>query len=408
MTTYVAPGTKNPYRGGVTGGSIPGDAATGHLKRLVDEYVEAYDPWVTPTYSKILSDGKKGVINQLKVEDGIKRQRLLTVPLTSNYTVASTTLTVGTTNIALLQKNMVFQIGAEIFWATADPDTAAGTIAVAFAQAGTSNAAHASGDNVVVIGLATTFDGPTYPNAPSIYGDFVYNHPQRFASQHTFDDLAIVTPDWERDGNNKLAEMMEEETKYVKMIVNRAVIYGKRQEGTLATGATRPSLMGGIGQMLTTNVGTISPNGSNLSVYHIEDITASVWSKYRQMATTMVMSLNTKRIWNRLINPYRQGTLTDSTLKLKLDSVELETGTFTSLIEPDMPDGEIWGLDFSGFKWFTYQGQDWDVRDTSDPTRMAKSKGLNGTFSMLMPGEPLMWRISGFNQTLSAYPPISV
>lgn len=408
MATYVPPGVKNPYRGGVANGSIPGDAATGHLKRLVDEYVEAFDPWVTPTYSKILSEGQKGVINQLKVEDGIKRQRLLTVPLTSNYTSGGTSLTVGTTNVPLLQKNMVFQIDSEIFWATADPDAAAGTIAVVGAQAGTSAANHTAPANVIVIGLATTFDGPTYPNAPSIYGDFVYNHPQRWASQHPLDELAVVTPDWERDGANKLAELMEEETKYVKLMVNRACILGKRQEGTLATGAQRPSLMGGIGQFLTTNVGTISPNGSNLSPYHIEDITSVVWSKYRQMATTMVMNLNTKRIWNRLINPYRQGTLEDTSLTLKLDTVELETGTFTAFIDPDMADGEIWGIDFSGIKWFTYQDQDWDMRDTTDPTRMAVSKAITGTFSMLMPGEPLMWRVSGFNTNLAAYPPISL
>ena len=408
MTTYLSPGVKNPYRSGVSNGSIPGDAATGHLKRLVDEYVEAYDPWVTPTYSKVLDEGEKGVINQLKVEDGIKRQRLLTVPLDSAYTATDTVLDVGTTNIALLQKNMVFQIDDEIFWATADPDTSAGTIAVVYAQAGTSNANHDAAADVLVIGLATTFDGPTYPNAPSIYGDFVYNHPQRWASQHPLDELAVVTPDWERDGNNKLAELMEEETKYVKLMVNRAILRGKRQEGTLATGATRPSLMGGISQFLTTNVGTVSPSGSNLSPYHIEDITATVWGKYRQMATMMCMNLNTKRIWNRLINPYRQGTLQDDTLNLTFDSVELETGTFTAFIEPDMPDGEIWGLDFGGFKWFTYQGQDWDIRDTTDPTRMAVSKAITGTFSMLMPGEPLMWKLSGFNTTLAAYPPIGL
>ena len=59
-----------------------------------------------------------------RVEDGIKRQRLLTVPLTSNYTSGGTSLTVGTTNVPLLQKNMVFQIDSEILWATADPDAA--------------------------------------------------------------------------------------------------------------------------------------------------------------------------------------------------------------------------------------------------------------------------------------------
>lgn len=402
MVQYIAPGVINPYRSGVSGGSIPGDAATGHLKRLIADYVDELEPWDTPLYTAIVSGARKRTINQLKVETGIKRTRPMFVALTGAYSTTDALITVGSTNAALLQRGMVFRIENERFWATADPNVTAGTIAVAYAQAGTSNAAHASGTRVEIIGTATTLDGPSYYNSPTIYGDFAYNHPQRFQGQITIDEMAKETPDWEYEGD-KLLEMISNEAKYQKIMCHKAIIHGLRQEGTLASGATRPSLMGGIPQFLTTNVRTITGNAP-LSVYDVETISSAVWASYRRMARKMVMSLNTKLAWNRLINPYRQGTLTDTKLRLKLDSVELETGEFDTMVDPYMPDGEIWGLDFSGFEWCTYKNHDWQTRDTKNPTTMADARAVVGSFSMLMPKEPLMWRITGFSTNLLDYP----
>jgi hypothetical protein len=403
MTTYVGPGVVNPYRSGVTGGSIPGDAATGHLKRLVADYIDELEPWDTPLYTEILRSARKRTVNQLKVETGIKRTRPMFVALTGAYTATDALITVGASNAALLQRGMVFRIENERFWATADPNISAGTIAVAFAQAGTSNANHDSGTRVEIIGTATTLDGPTYYNSPTIYGDFAYNHPQRFQGQITVDEMAAVTPDWEYDGANKLLEMISNEAKYQKIMLNKAIIHGLRQEGTLASGATRPSLMGGIPQYLTTNVRTITGNAP-LSIYDIETVTGTVWSTYRRMARKLVMSYNTKISMNRLVNPYRQGTLTDNRVKLTLDEIEVETGNFTMMVDPYMPDGEIWGLDFDGFEWLTYQDHDWQVRDTKDPTTMADARAVVGAFSMLMPKEPLMFRITGFSTNPLDYP----
>src|SRR5690606_21723 len=117
------------------------------------------------------------------------------------------------------------------------------------------------------------------------------------------------------------------------------------------------------------------------------------------------MSMSTKRAWNRLINPYRQGSLTDTSLNLKLDTVELETGTFEVMVDPYMPDGEIWGLDFSGFNWYVYKDHDWQVREFTDSLgAMAQASAVLGAFSMLMPKEPLMFRITGFSTDVSHYP----
>ena len=156
MTTYVGPGVVNPYRSGVSGGSIPGDAATGHLKRLVADYIDELEPWDAPVYTEILKSAKKRTVNQLKIETGIKRTRPMFVALTGAYTAADALITVGSTNAALLQRGMVFRIENERFWATADPNITAGTIAVAFAQAGTSNVNHTSATRVEIIGTATT------------------------------------------------------------------------------------------------------------------------------------------------------------------------------------------------------------------------------------------------------------
>lgn len=403
MPTYRGPQTVNPYPGGVTGGFIPGDAATGHVIRSIAEYADELEPWDTPTYSEILKSAKKRTINQPKAETGIKRTRPMFVTLTASYSTTNTTLTVGTTDIALLQKGMVFRIDNERFWATADPNLGAGTIAVAYAQGGTTNANHASGSRVEIIGTATTLNGPKYTNAPMIYGDFSYNHPQRFQGQLTFDEMAIVTPDWEYDSANKLTEAIANEVKYQKIMVNKAIIHGLRQAGSLSSGAETPSLMGGIPQFLTTNVRTVT-GSAPLSIYDIEEITNQVWSSYRQMARKMVMSQRTKQCLNRLINPYRQGTLVDARVKLVLDSIEIETGVYEAMIDPYMPDGEIWGLDFTGFEWLTYKDHDWQVRETKDASSMSDARAVVGAFSMLMPKEPLMWRLTGFSTNPLDYP----
>lgn len=400
--TYRSPMTGNPYNDSVTGGYIAGDAATGATIRLIADVVDVLEPWDTPMLTKIQSAAKKSTVNQLKIEQLTRRQRPHTTTISANYTSGGTFLTFGTTNIKLFGKGMVLKIGSELFWTTDEPNATAGTIAVVGGQGGSTPANHTSGDAVRVVGKATTLDGPNYTRAPVIYGDFLYNYPQRFESKLDFDDMAIVTPDWEISGD-KLAERITEEAKNLKILLDEAIHHSLRQQGSLSSGSETPSLMGGIPQFLTTNVTTISPSRA-LSIFDIESASAAIWATYRRMATTLVMSMNTKRSFNRLINPYRQATFMDTTLKAKLDTVELETGTFDVMVDPYMPDGEIWGLDFSGFHWITYKGGDWQVREVSDPDVMAKAKAVVGIFSLLMPKEPLMFRITGFSTTLTDYP----
>lgn len=408
MATTIGPGLLNPYYGSVTGATIPGDAATGHAKRLVASYVDELEPYDTPLYTAVKSKAQKKTINQYKVESHMSRARPLKTTLAgAAYTTTGTSLNFGTTNIKYLQKGMVLKIEDEIFWTTADPDLAAGTIAVAYEQAGTTNANHAQHTEVLMIGTASPLNGPAYYVSPVIYGDFNYNYIQRFLASIKMDELLRVTPDLEYE-SDKLLEFIETEMKNQKILCNQALVYGKRQEGTLSSGAERPPLMGGIGPMITTNVTTIG-NNAPLSVYHIEEISSTVWSTYRgTFARDMWMSLKTKRSMNRLLNPFREATVKDTEMNLTFDVVNLETGQFRCMVDPYIPDGEIWGLNLSEFAWYTYQGQDWRIDDVEDNGTLADQKGIVGVFSQLPLKEPLQWKITGFSTNLNDYPAINL
>jgi hypothetical protein len=403
MPTVFGPGTVNPYSGSVPGASIPGDAATGHAKRLISSFVDELEPYDTPMLTALRSSAKKVTVNQIKIEGHIKRARPLQTTLAGGaYSTSQTSLNLGTTNIKYFQKGMVVKIDNEIFWTTADPDLAAGTIPVAFEQAGTTNAGHAQHAVVDIIGTASPLNGPEYYISPVIYGDFNFNYIQRFLASIRVDELTRKTPDLQHE-TDKLLDMIATEAKNQKILLNKAIIAGRRQEGSLAVGSARPPLMGGIGSYLTTNVRTIT-GGSPLSVFDIEEVSSNVWSTYRQMSRTMFMSMRTKRSFNRLMNPHREGTFQDTTMNLVVEKVRLETGEFSTVVDPYMPDGEIWGLDLSGFEWYTYNGMDWRTDDVEDNGTLSDQKGIVGVFSMLPVKEPLMWRITGFSTNLNDYP----
>lgn len=407
-TQYVGVGTYNPYRSGVTGGTIPGDANTGHLKRDISAFVEAMEPTETPIYSTALSKGRKRTVEQVKVESGIKHRRIFKTALSANHNNSTTTLTVGTTDIKLLQKHMVLRIvdatnGDEIVWCTADPDLGAGTIAILRAQGGTSAAAHDSGCVVQMVGTANPLNGPDFVTSPVVYGEFINNYVQRFTAGIKLDRLARRTPDLERTGD-KLVQFIQEETQNQKDLVERALIYGKPQEGSLSSAT--PPLMGGIGHFLTTNTTNLA--GAPLSAFDIEEITSSIWSAYGEnVPKTLIMNLKTKRILNRLLNPYREITGSDTSLDLRFQKVTLETGTFEFMVSRYLPDGEIWGINWDNFEWCTYRDGNWSVEDVPE-TGFYNQKAISGTFSLLFRSEQASFRIYGFNTDLNAYPSVNL
>lgn len=403
--TMISPGLVNPYGSSqITHGSIPGDAATGHLKRFIGPYVDALNPMATRVLDALKSRAEQKTTNQLKIEQHTDGSRVFKTTLAGGaYTATGSSLNLGTTNIKHFQKGMVLKIESEYFWTNADPNVAAGTISVAYAQAGSSNANHAQNVAVHIIGTANPLNGPAVYLSPAIYGEFAWNTIQRFNGAHTFDTIANKTPDLQYDSSNKIEEWIEKEAKSQKVLLNKACMFGQRQLGDLTPGSEIPPMMRGIQNWLTTNVTTLT-GSPPLTMFDIEEETASVWAEYETMAKTIMASMNTKRAINRSLNIIRQAEAGETTFTQKVDMIELETGTFEFLVDPFMPDGEIWGVDFSGMEFYTFEGEDWTTEPVETSTPFAVKQSVSGTFSLLVPKEPLMWKITGFSTDLSDYP----
>ena len=400
MPTYVGPGVLNPYSSGTSGGTIVGDASTGQLKRDVSPFIDALEAYDTPTLDAIT---KSGVATQVKHEWGIKNQRPLRTTLGASYTSGGTTLTFASGFGPNLMKYQVFKIldatnGDEFMWASSE--RVGDTITVVFAQGGTLNASHASGLTVELLQTAQPLTGPDHPISPIIYGGLNFNYCQRDGDSFKIDRVANATSDLEKGMGDRIADELTEVARIQKIKLNKALLAGGRQLGAPAT-PTAP-MMGGIKGYLTTNATNLS--SATLSIFDIDTITSTVWSTYRNnVARRIWMSLNSKRILSRLFILQRDGNWQDKSINTVLNSVEFETGKYEFIVDPYMPDGELWGIDTSGIKLMPYKDNDWHTLDLAI-TGEYIWKSLSGTFTMEMNKEPLMWRLYGFDTTLSNYP----
>lgn len=417
MTTYVGGGqVTNAYFDSVSGGFIPGGVDIGqHGLRDVSAFMEELEPSKTPVLSSISG---RGTVSQLKYEWGLKRLRPHSFALANNLTTTTTSLNLGTTHIKKIQKYMVLRLinptlGDEILWCSADPNLSAGTVTVVRAQGGTSDpgATHTTTavTSVEIIGIAEPITGVDHAISPYLYGDWFYNTIQRFSGGPKMDNIARFTADHERGSGDKMVQLLREEMVNQKILLEKAVLLGGRQTGAPAT--PTPPMFGGIRFYLGTadsnnNVRTVT---GTLGVYDFEEITAAVWASYTDnTALKCLCNMKTKRIVNRLLNPFRgSDDASNNKLNLKFDSFDLETGNITFLPpHPWMPDGEIWGLDFDGMSVPSYVGEgngDWHVEENA-VSGSYQWKSLTAVKGFKFEGEPRCWRITGFSTDLNQYP----
>lgn len=402
--TTVGAGVINPYNSGTSGGTIVGDAATGSQRRDLGPYVDALEGYDTPTLD---NTPKSGMATQLKHEWGIKNQRPLRTTLGASYTAGGTTLTLATGFGVNAMKYMVYKVldptnGDEIFWASEERsgDTAPGLV---YAQGGTSNNNHASGLTVEILGTAQPLTGPDHPISPIIYGSLNYNYPQRFGDSFKIDLVANATSDFEKPADRIVSELAEV-ARIQKLELNKTLIHGGRQAGVPGT-PTAP-MMGGYKSYFATNTTNLS--SATLSLFNIDDITTTAWGTYRnKIARKVWCSIGSKRIISRLFLAQRQGNWSDGKVNTVLESIEFETGTYEFVVDPYMPDGELWGMDTSGVKLMPYQNNDWHTFDLAR-TGEYVWKSLSGTFTLEFNKEPLCWRLYGFDQTLANYPTVGM
>src|SRR6478752_5916782 len=214
MATTVVRANANTYSTALTGGVVPGDAATGHVIRYIDGFVNALEPTLTPFLTLF---GVGGEIDQRKVEWGQSYQLPHVVTLNTTMNNSQTTMVLATGEGSYLQQYMVLRIidgvtNDEIVWiptAAADWD-AADTPDIIRAQGGTSAAVHTAplASSIQVIGTAEP-QNEDHAQGSFLYGDWQYNYFQRFGTMLQFDRAARYQPNWETKGDQLTTRVTE-------------------------------------------------------------------------------------------------------------------------------------------------------------------------------------------------------
>lgn len=96
--------------------------------------------------------------------------------------------------------------------------------------------------------------------------------------------------------------------------------------------------MGGLDTFIVSNVTDVG--GANLGVYAVQDELRDLWKAVGDNgATTFVMGPDTAMLFDTVINPYREATMSDTTANLMLDSVKMRFGTFKIVMHRYCPEG---------------------------------------------------------------------
>ncbi len=404
MAMQVVRGSAGSYFAGTAPPAyIPGDAETGHRIRYIDEFVDALEPYETPFLTTI---GIGEEIDNPKPEWGQRYQLPHRVTLNTTMNNSQTSLVVTSGHGAYLQRYAVLKIidptnGDEIVWIPSDPGVwaNANTPDIVRAQGGTTAVSHTAPLTIEVIGVAEP-NKVDHAESPYTWGDFQYNRFQRFGGMIEMDNLGIVTPNQEIKGDQLVARI-NEKAKDFKLLLEKAVIHGGRQTGL--ADKTQPDLMGGIRQFLTTNVFNLS--AAKLSMAALENATATVWNRVESgMATTLYMNLNTKLIFDRIVEPIRFTASGPSTTSFdfRVQDVRLSTGTFNFVVSRHMPNGEVWGLNPKDLKIHPYKGSRWQIKAHETQGDYSK-KSIHGVYTLLFPREARAFRLYGFDTNIANY-----
>jgi hypothetical protein len=194
-----------------------------------------------------------------------------------------------------------------------------------------------------------------------------------------------------------------------KHYLERAIVSGGRQEGDAngspTTTTQNPYKLGGIDYFITNHSGRVTNmSGKTLSAYDLEDVLADMYKEIDDGgAKTLIMSVDTARIFDTLLNPIRQATVSDSSVNLMVERMKFRWGEVEINATQHMPDGSILFVDFSDIFVSPRKGGNWSTRTiaTDGPY---DSMAIWGEFTLECRKVQRMAKLHNFNTDLSAYP----
>jgi hypothetical protein len=387
-----------------------GNAILTHTWRDLAPFMDAPDRRDTPFMNSI---SKGSPVSQIKHEWGLRAvtPRGSTVGAGGiDNNAATTALPVASGHGIRFQQGHVLLVYAsgtpgtyEIMWVTTSP--AADTLTVKRPQGGTTALAWSAGAIIKIIGIGMP-ELTTYPIGPLTRGDLFYNYPQRFMTKVQVDLARENTPNYENKGS-WIAQDAAARSADLKLDLERALIYGRRQLGSPDTSPKQPYLMSGALHFAELGGNIKDLSAALLTIEDIGDMGATLYDLVGTMGgKSMAMSNNTRRIFDRLLNNNRYATMSETKANLTWTSVTLSDGTYTFTSYPDIPDGTIMLYNKDYISYHPYKGMDWQ----ETPRGQAETDGpfierdILGQFTLEVRAPQTSGLITNFSTNLALYP----
>ena len=362
-------------------------------------WVNAIEPLATPLYDMFKSTES---FNQQTHQWGQSFRIATTSNLSAASLAGATTLAVDNGN--LFQVNSVIQVADPMTGTTDVPDLTAADQTVIRSISGNTltvdavTGAHVDNAIVTIIGTVE-LQNSEHTEAPRQRGTRLFNYPQRFQAKLTADKRAQNMPTWEHPNNPLLADFTEE-MKLQKLFLERAIYAGIRTAET----STVEGRFGGLRQFITTNA--FDQSGAVLTMDTFDDILADLWySVDTNAGGKLVMSLNTARIFDSLLEPTRRATVSDDEVHKGIRRYHLRTGTYDIIETRECPESEVWIINPEDIKLKPFAGLDWHVSEKAGKDNAVDHdvKAVSADVTLEVRNEKAMARIFNFDPRIASY-----
>lgn len=411
--TYVR-GPQNPYNVAgdasnpmsITGGTVPSP------NRIIDisSWADPLQPTKTPILSELGTATRDQVIFYWGASVFPAHRTTLNGAITNN----ATSLAVATGDGVLFQPGSAFAIfdqiagsnpprydysTKEIVWIPLSTALANDTLTpvVRGMGAGGTGVAHTTGALIELLAPHEPYN-QDHKVSPKVHGYQYYNNFARVAGGINVDKAYRNMPTQESSGDQLMRDM-KTETMRLKLLLEKTVIHGMRQAGNPTT--PLPPMFGGLLSFITTN--TYNQAGATLSIPQLETALYDLWNKVDESASKrLLMSMNTARVFDTFLNPYRRADASDTEASFVMNRVKLRSGTYDITESRWMPDGVIAIVDLSECKLVNFKGLGWHTKDHATDGDY-DWRSISGDFSLIVENESAMGLLSNFNTDLDQY-----
>jgi hypothetical protein len=388
---------------------VAGTSVDAHVVRDLSGFMDNPERRDTP-FLNIISKGS--AVNQIKHEWGLRGVTSRGSTVAGGGLAASaaaTTLTVATGHGVRFQQGHSIRLEQAADMTSYEHVTVVSisgdALTVQREQGGTTALAFTTGDVAKIIGIALP-ELSIFPLGPVARGSLFYNYPQLFMTKVQVSIQKENIPDEENQGS-WLNYDAAQRTGDLKLDLERALIYERRQLGSLDVVPNIASHMSGLLHFAELGGNVYDLDGANLELEHLEQTNSDLYDLVGSMqGKDLAMNNTTGRIFDRIIGLERLSTEKTTSANLTWKSVDFRYGSYTFTTYPDIPDGTIIVFNRKYQKYMPFKGMDWQSfdRGVKELGALIVERLISGQFTSQVDAPMTSAVITNFNDDVTAYP----